>query len=495
MKNNTLLIATWGNPKNWLYMKYKSEDNSHETSSFTSLELLRKRFSPTKTIILVTDTLAVYYDINNDYDEITSIVRSNIEKYLCNNDAEVLVLPGVIKTGRGNIIGKPRDFYFLTLFYIINYLKELNPSTVVLDITHGINYTHSLALKAIREALSLLGTVSEVKNHFLEVYNSDPISLDEKHRKYCARDNTRLCYPKDPSKCNNIIYTGTLHRILKEKITYISLISYIDEILSENNPQIIKPTTELEGALSSEYNSYIYNYGSTLKRSRLILKMIRYGLIPELIYYISQYGNETRELLKKAVTEAIIIWKKGIIINKNGGILLKRIISFDEGFRLLLYAYTLLDGLMEYLININNGTITPTVGLSQKLKQILYDKTKFLKIIQERELGKIKNTPIKNLCKPGQKIPLSKILQKPTKELSTTNKQDDTKYDHKKKCSILSRDILAHGGWHSDIVYLICSKSDKCTDCLIEINYDPECVIDGNKYPDFWTFLYEYKRL
>jgi CRISPR-associated protein Csx1 len=181
---NSIFIATWGNPwkPGWDSVKYIHENKTLESRSSLPILLDCVEPKPNRVLIIVLDTVVNRF--TSSYDELLSQVHSMYSEFigkdlgidLKNNNVKILIAPGV---GRFNVDGgfikfdgSLSDFYAYVLFELSKvFLESGDEITVHLDLSHGINFMPSLTLTALRELLSALSLISNVR---LKIYNSEP---------------------------------------------------------------------------------------------------------------------------------------------------------------------------------------------------------------------------------------------------------------------------------------------------------------------------------
>jgi len=177
-----ILIAPWGNPWGWKKIKYFYKDGEPKESK-SSLELVREKEEPDKTIIVVLDTLCddfIPAFKNPSYKDLKNSSENLIINFCKNNfnfePDKVIVSYGFGEFNNTKFIGNAVDFYYNTFkelaFYFTSLLQQINKKIeVIFDATHGINWTTILTYRALREILEILAYVYDVK---LKVLNSDP---------------------------------------------------------------------------------------------------------------------------------------------------------------------------------------------------------------------------------------------------------------------------------------------------------------------------------
>ncbi len=463
-------------------MEYLDDDGKKSVESFTSLSLLVGRlgeeYSSDDVIVVVSDTLAVnhnVYGILDSYDETIDSIKKKVREYMCGLEADIHVLPGTISKIDGRVVGKPRDFYYMMLYTMTNLLKKHPRKRVLLDTTHGVNYMPTLAYQAVKEALSLVGPPTGNDDARLEVYNSDPVSFNKEQGIACSRNKNNPCSPNDLDHCKQSLYKGTVQNILKEAINYASLIPYLENILSSSSiDKILSPLGQPDVALKYRKNSFHKEAEEALRQAKIIIKLLRYGLAPQLAYYTATRGEETLQILQETINAAISLWKDEIIVSSEKNEIRRRL-GFGEGFRILIYAHTLLERVINILNNDQEKYSPPTISSIQYIANTIYNGVSLFKAIHRREITKLRN-------KLKEFYPLNlRNIRLGTLYCMSSNP--------KESCDRFSRDLIAHGGWHTDIIYIDCPESSDPGNCKITIGSGEVCQYSRDESTNIWSFI------
>ncbi len=428
------VLAPWGDPANWHYVEYVLESRNDKVvvKSFTSLTALATVYKGANIVIIVADTLA--NPQASDYDSVLRSAEAYARRYLCGLEASVLVLPGVIWQSNRVFEGSATDYYYTLLARMLDGATKGEPiDTIVLDLTHGINYMPSLALKAAEEAASILSLVKaltgEGDSTELVVYNSDPVIPPRDVRERLKRSKEDPCKPQG---IDTEPLRAKLNRVFRRRYTVLDLISNIESMELKRAVDALKATSR-ECTIDRNIVRELRN--ATLEAKR-ILKMLRHGLVPELLYYVSKNGEKLQEGLEKALDDVRRLWLEGVVVeNADGRLRVRRCRRLDEGYRILLYAYNILGPLRKLV-----ETYTPEIGISidvAKALQKALSRSTAIKTIQDREMSKLEKA-----AKEG-KIPASWTL------LAEVYNQQTIQYKDKE---MFKRDLLAHGGWHTDVI-------------------------------------------
>ena len=219
MQQKVVYISTWGNPSSWdeaIYVKEKedkTESSDIKVKSFTSLATYDKY---DKLILIVQDSILApqgwngteyrnkdvdacikqlnnngqliekilnlqkyedYLKVVNEY--VSCLIRRTIKNEEDSKKVKVIIVPGIGKFS-GCLMGtkvtcdcglEGNKKKYISLLYIesllaydiYNEINDLNKGdTVILDITHGINYLPSLTLEVVKELASLLNLEMKV---------------------------------------------------------------------------------------------------------------------------------------------------------------------------------------------------------------------------------------------------------------------------------------------------------------------------------------------
>ncbi len=224
--NQWILVTVWGDPGGWSDVMYRTPKlsaikrckltdvgwNENIVKQNSTLGALFESFSDiiASAIVYVADTLALspyVFDYEEaahicsgdnlckDYKNIIECAKRYVLSFLSSNNIlaqymdriNVHVLPGIGEYKRkirdkgdglkATYIGHPSNYYFGLLTHLYSYLinNENAINTVLLDISHGINFMPVLGFRAVVEAIKLYMIERSRKKTRLIVLNSDPV--------------------------------------------------------------------------------------------------------------------------------------------------------------------------------------------------------------------------------------------------------------------------------------------------------------------------------
>ncbi len=311
MSRRTLLIATWGQPALWRTAHYTLEDENEGVEHCTTLPLLLKHLKSPDVALLVLDSLIDEYGGGNVsksgskcfkcYDELRESVRSasgsssytklkeKVGKFAhemlrclkIEGKVEPIVCPAVGKPGGlWYFNSSPRDYEAVALAELGLRFLDQRYDRVVLDVSHGVNFMPSVALRvAERFAGILLVAHGFIQHVTLEVYNSDP---------YPSRtdDRPRL----------------RLNLVAKEQVSSVRLPSYLPAKLiarrGKEEPQLV----EKEDELNSRYREVV----------RLSLSALYYPLPLVLHYSLCRVQGQVLDVLRGALR----FWEENVKVER-----------------------------------------------------------------------------------------------------------------------------------------------------------------------------------
>ena len=214
----TIAIATWGNP--WRYLNRSDEmkwnwrevtyamdidgGEEHVENVRTTLPLIKKVYKYDEAIVLVQESVLFNIDVNS-YDDVERSVQDLFRGFVEDlgkgglvepREVTIHVMPAVgrfrnmldeSKKIDVEICGSISDYHRMAHYVIarelVKHAEEVarhdGELHIVLDLTHGVNYTPTLTYDAVRYIVGLLAWFIPIR---LKVVNSEPVT--EAHNKY-----------------------------------------------------------------------------------------------------------------------------------------------------------------------------------------------------------------------------------------------------------------------------------------------------------------------
>lgn len=226
-----ILVTCWGKPE-WKEIEY--EFRNDVIVSKNPLPLLIKHIQPSRTIILVLDTVA---GEGKNYQVVKEKIKKYYMKFIKNElglsiRPIIVVAPGVGYFPNGIFKGELQDFYYYSLYKLSKLLISREKQMEIhFDMTHGINFMSVMTYRAIK---LITGILAMRKKIFLQVYNSDPYTeLSKRLRINIVEQGVVKPHIDIPFLVNtprflesNIISEEEKKKIYKEKIAICRKIDY-----------------------------------------------------------------------------------------------------------------------------------------------------------------------------------------------------------------------------------------------------------------------------
>jgi len=339
MSEKWILVAPWGDPAGWRRATYivpkippqgcrglwkggdmeqVSEGGGLESQS-SSAAIARYIYErgtkgdtdiDLKVLIIISETLADPGKICKEECKRESIVdgirriletdyRKYVESYFGEDLAkrvEILIAPGIglFKRDRGEARFRCNinNYTSHLLANLVNNIMREHPTTILLDITHGINYMSLLTSEAVRAAIELSvlwkAAISGEKNTEIRLIhlNSDPYSPPKggagsnlQQATVISSDvlniNVIRCEEIDAEEARRRIYSDLLRTIAKN--------------------QSLRLYRMKSGKPKHEINDYMKIVESYLRSVASIVKILDRGLLLPLVYKGCELQNATRE--------------------------------------------------------------------------------------------------------------------------------------------------------------------------------------------------------
>jgi len=386
-------VATWGDPSFWRYAEYVAGEK--RARAFSTLSILREVKSPVKILVVVLDTLADYEAVSGakSYGNIEESARDYAKRYLCGVEAEIVVLPGIFEKrsregagGRLSFESDPRcEFLPLLAYTVFEKAVEVGATSIALDVSHGMNFMPTLALRAAEEAAAALAA-AKVERVKLKVYQSDPYPLDFRE---LARSGEDACRPSQggvepPSLRYNLI--------LERAFEPWDLTRYT----SYREGQALKVLTDTRGCDLDGVQNLLKTWALPLLGAFRLGALLQLALLAKAAPF-----NE----FKRAAERAIECWRSKRTAQKGDAGSLKVVSGtrFAPGFWAFIHARAVLEGARK-LLGLAEGSVplkeaTVTLNELKSLKELVRG-SKVVSVLVDREISKL-DLLEKRWSKPG----------------------------------------------------------------------------------------------
>lgn len=296
-----ILVAPLGDPSKYEEVEYRL--NGQSKKGALSPAIIESDKTPDKALFIVGDTLAASYGIKEgDYKSIVQKIKERVssflDKQLDNHKYEIIVAPAVITSGNYSFTGSMLDYYYYILYHLASNLLDSNYESIDMhvDVTHGVNYMSILCYRAVIDILEWLALFYDVN---ITVYNSDPVFKGM--NKYIVNIN----------KIEERTIRG---RPLPE------LLSNNARPIKSEDSKKIDASFKLLKMKKNEINAFI---GSI------------YNGLPLALY---TFYNEHSDI-KNIIDIALDIFEENINVQMNNGVRIDRKVSFENDFKICIYAY------------------------------------------------------------------------------------------------------------------------------------------------------------
>jgi len=378
----SILVAPWGKPFRWGKTKYRFDEEVQESNS--SLPVLIRKLNPSKTIIIVLDTLA---ETGGSYEELVKNVEALCWNFikdklkLNNSSIDILVSPGVGIFPNGVFKGRMEDYYSYVLFKLSSLLVENVENekdvTIHLDLTHGVNFMPVLTYRALSEIAGILAISKSVN---FNVYNSDPYSEEAKELSINIVEKTLV----KPNPCRDL---------LSLNIRFLEPIDLTRDERKELYRNRLKNCRELSREEINAFLSSLVN-----------------GLPLILCTFYPDVSN-----LERCLRECEEIYKDYIRVENKGKLFVRRRICYSKDFVVLTKAY-----LSAKIINMQK-CIEASLKQLHEIREKVFSKDKKLDVLISHELHTIESK-IKNLSnKPSEWTLFTNILGEEEGEIDPRN--------------------------------------------------------------------------
>ena len=193
----SVIISVWGDPTFWSPVKYHVEDmesKDYKASSRdykSTLGALMELYGDARVLLFVASTLVEFSGrVFNGYREVVDYVNLKVKNYLESGEycvdsgrIELKVLPGIGRfkprgSGLVNFIGDINAFRVAASISAYEFISRMNPETLILDISHGINYMPVYVRQSVYDAFNAYVALGGKKEARWVVYNSEPFSRE-----------------------------------------------------------------------------------------------------------------------------------------------------------------------------------------------------------------------------------------------------------------------------------------------------------------------------
>lgn len=457
MQRKVLCVATWGDPRSWLYARYVAGDQEGagarrdqqaagqqgEVKAFSTLSILQSVEQPDEIVVVVLDTLASHGDMQRlrTFNEIEEEVRRYVKRYLCGVGAEIAVLPGVmeLRAGGKRVVFRsdPRaEFLPILLHTLLERALRAGATDVVLDISHGLNFVPTLALKAAEEACAALA-VARADQVRLRVYQSDPYPVGAAREKL-ARSSEDVCKPQ--SEPGEETPTLRFNLILERAFKPWDLSRYT--LYGAGQKMVLLTDPRECGIEGGGEQSLVEEWALPL------LGAFRLGTLLQLALLAKAAPAKSFESL---VEKAIGCWKRKRGVSLEGD--KAQVLSgtrLGPGFTALIHAHAVLKGVSS-LLGLKQEQqpaleeAAAALGELKKLKDGILKGSRIVKALVDREISKldwIEKTW--RTCSNSEWTPYSEVQRRLLQESTPEGRSGDT----------FERDFIAHAGFHSEVVEL-----------------------------------------
>lgn len=367
MDERWIIVATWGDPIAWKEVNYvvplkipvkscrdlwregerevERKIESSIKSSSATVAIARSIWGEEekgdskesgallkKIVIVVSETLGGCRDsINQDGRRCLEYIKESARNYISDyikkffgsvhgieNIVDIIIAPGIglIDTSERRIFRcNPANYAVMVFSELLKIFLEVEPTTVIVDITHGINYMPHILVLMVEKAFKTYilkqyisrqqthreGSSEEEKSYKIIVVNSDPYIQSRRTQQY--RESENILYINIIS-CEEIELNEESYKAILEE-----LILNIDKVLkTPQSPKAyrFKEVRDVKEVIKSltldEYNDEI---AREIKDFKDFMKTLKHGLILPTIYKVlelrSQGKSDCLKILYKAL--------------------------------------------------------------------------------------------------------------------------------------------------------------------------------------------------
>ncbi|MEM1849450.1 MAG: TM1812 family CRISPR-associated protein [Thermofilaceae archaeon] len=449
---SSFCATTWGNPAFWRLANYVNGGLSD--TGFSTLGMLQKLEKPRMPVLVaVVDSLAAEAECEtSDYSELRRAVVEYVRKHLCGVEAEVEVLPGIlraVKDGRQYTFKADLGDFRLLYTYSL-YTRALKAACgsvtrIALDISHGVNYMPTLALDAAQEVAAMLAAALTQPVE-LRVYQADPYpTLGFRASKPSgssddplSRSRENPCEPKDPGVPPPELGYNVVRRFRFNPWDLARYVGY-------DRSKVEKVLTD-ERVLEGKH----LEAKRVIRSALQILGAYRLGALAQLAVLA-----KTASLLEleRVVDAAVEGWRRARTVDvKDSAVTVESKTRLSEGFRVLLHAHAVLTGARRLLGQAGCSSLEDCTVSFEELKRLkkLVEGSRVVVKLVDRELSK--------LAYLGSRLEREWKLYSAYRGLEEEADSREGTFD---------RDFIAHAGFHSDVLLV------RLTDSRPELKVNP----------------------
>jgi CRISPR-associated protein Csx1 len=191
----SVIVSVWGDPSQWDFVRYYVEDfrgGGFKPSSRkykSTLGALMEFYGDARVLLFVASTLVRFPGrVFERYSEVVDDVMLNVSGFLKSGDycvdlgrVELRILPGIGRfKPRGSdvtidFIGNINAFRVAASISAYEFISEIKPETLILDISHGVNYMPVYVRQSVYDAFNAYVASSGGSGRWV-VYNSEPFT-------------------------------------------------------------------------------------------------------------------------------------------------------------------------------------------------------------------------------------------------------------------------------------------------------------------------------
>lgn len=295
----TVIVSTWGKPSGWRKASYivevprRRDIELKECGWFKStLGALVSAFPGSFLVVFVADTLADSMSPMEceDYDCVRELASKYARQYLEAEEyvpprqrVELRVSPGCGAYRNLVVRGGPALFALNVYLYVLEKLREYRPETIVLDVSHGVNYMPLYAYYAVKRAATVYVLERGVELSLL-VYNSDPVLKDGQTSILHLVERRDLKWREVLPEAYSEVELATVN--LKDLVNRTVKVPALPESEGGKKSELGRMVRQLREFLSRELT--VLDVKELFEKSVRVVKAARRGLILCLAYDLAE---------------------------------------------------------------------------------------------------------------------------------------------------------------------------------------------------------------